>query len=97
MKKMTTENIKLSIRFFALLREIVGTSKISINTNKGNSIIDIIEYLTSEYQELKEHLYTDGSINSQFIYILNGENITSLEEILTNSDELAILPPSGGG
>ncbi|MCE7736495.1 MAG: MoaD/ThiS family protein [Candidatus Heimdallarchaeota archaeon] len=94
---MTTENIKLSIRFFALLREIVGTSKISINTNKGNSIIDIIEYLTSEYQELKEHLYTDGSINSQFIYILNGENITSLEEILTNSDELAILPPSGGG
>ena len=30
-------------------------------------------------------------------YILNGENITSLDEILTDCDELAILPPSGGG
>lgn len=94
---MTTEKIKLSIRFFALLREIVGTSKISIKINEGNSVIDVIEYLTTKYQKLQEHLYSNGSINSQFIYILNGENISSLDDLLTDSDELAILPPSGGG
>ena len=94
---MTTENIRLSIRFFALLREIVGASKISINVNKGSSIAWVIKYLTTKYQNLHEHLYSNGSINSQFIYIVNGENITSLDEVLTDSDELAILPPSGGG
>ena len=97
MKKMTTENIKLSIRFFALLREIVGASKISIEVDKGNSVNDIIEYLTVEYHDLQEHLYTDGSVNSQFIYVLNGKNISSFDDILSDSDELAILPPSGGG
>jgi len=94
---MTTDTIKLSVRFFAILREIVGVSRISIPIKKGTSVLGTIEQLTVKFRDLKDYLYVNGMVNSQFIYIINGENISSLDDILNDNDELVILPPSGGG
>ena len=97
MKKMGSEKINLSIRFFAILREIVGSSRLSIHINHGNSIVDVIGDLILTYDGLKKHLYTNNTINTQFVYVLNGEGTSSFDTILKDNDELAILPPSGGG
>ena len=95
---------EVKIKLFANLREKAGTSELQLS---GEKVIDVLLSLTEKYPELKDLIFEKskgeseapvmcGSIN----VLINGNNVRHLEgldTILSEADELAILPPVSGG
>jgi sulfur-carrier protein len=94
----------IKVKLFANLREAAGTSEILLS---GERVIDILLSLTEKYPLLRDLIFeklegTDeipvlfGSIN----VLINGNNIRhldGLDTLLSDADEVAILPPISGG
>ena len=91
------KKINISIRFFAMMREIVGKSKISIEINENSSINVIMSELADSIPDLRNVLFMKNTINESLVFVLNGQTVKLLTTIISEGDELTILPPSGGG
>lgn len=95
---------EVKIKLFANLREKAGTSELQLS---GEKVIDVLLSLTEKYPELEDLVFEKskgesetpvmcGSIN----VLINGNNVRHLEgldTLLSEADELAILPPVSGG
>ena len=72
--------IKITIRSFAMIREIIGEREISISIELHQSLFDIIRMLISKYPKLKNELYTqDGNLDNSYLYIVNNSEITNYD------------------
>jgi molybdopterin synthase sulfur carrier subunit len=79
--------VQVKVRFFARCREIVGEKEKEVELEGGMRLMDIIDFLMSEYPELKkETLLT--SLNHTYVN-RNAE--------LNDNDEIAVFPPVSGG
>jgi sulfur-carrier protein len=95
---------EVKVKLFANLREAAGTSEMQLS---GEKVIDILLSLTEKYPGLKGLIFENpegegetplmcGSIN----VLINGNNVRHLEgldTLLSNTDEVAVLPPVSGG
>jgi len=79
--------MKVTVRFFAQSREIVGEKQKEVEIEDGRMLHDIISRLRNEYPDLKKE---------KIIVSLN-HKYTHPEEILKDNDEVAIFPPVSGG
>jgi len=81
--------LKVKLKFFALYRELAGLREIDKDIKKGSKVDDLLQELLEEYSALKK--YKDE------ILVSVNKNYASEDTELKEGDEVAILPPVGGG
>ena len=81
--------MKLTIKFFAALRDTIGAEEIAIDWRSQLSCGDVLTLLKGYFRGTEPLL-------SRSLIAVNGEH-AGAERILSPEDEVAILPPVSGG
>ena len=89
MKSDIQDNDKIKVKLFAILRERVGESEITITVPTGITVNYLNSEILKKYPQLK-------SFSNKFVTSVNYK-VTSGDTIITSSDEIALLPPVSGG
>jgi len=79
--------MKVTVKFFARCREIVGEKQKEVEIEDGRMLHDIIPLLIKEYPDLKK----------QKIIVSLNHKYAHPEVILKDNDEIALFPPVSGG
>lgn len=82
-------NDKIKVRLFAILRERVGESAITLTVSGGITVNQLNSEILKKYPELK-------SFSNKFVTSVNCK-ISTGDTIITSKDEVALLPPVSGG
>jgi sulfur-carrier protein len=77
----------LKIKTFGISRDILGGREVELDVN-GTSVGDLRKALSSRYPELDK-------LNSLFIAV--NQEYAPDENVLTEKDEIALIPPVSGG
>ena len=86
---MANEQIRVRIRFFAAPREALGTSEIEREIPAGTTAGGLIDLLVEEYPALRPYArYISVAVNRVYV---------EMQTELRDGDEVACLPPVGGG
>jgi molybdopterin converting factor subunit 1 len=88
-EQMTNEQIVVRIKFFAAPREAVGTGEIEKELPVGTTVEELIGMLTEEYPVLRAY--------TRFISVAVNRAYVGMQTELHDGDEVACLPPVGGG
>ena len=81
-------NPTISVLFFGIARDLTGQSTVSIPFREGVRVNDLLGQLHERYPTLT-------GIRSLLIAV-NGE-YAEAEQLLTDKDEIAVIPPVSGG
>jgi len=93
---------KVTVKFFTTLREITGKKEEQIEFSKTATVESLLEQLSKKYgKEFNDYVYDElGNVHGHLHFLINGKSITALREFkirLKEGDQVAILPPVGGG
>lgn len=80
--------MKVKILAFGIAKEILGSSSISMELNDDCGMSELKQSLEEKFPRLKQLSSFKIAINNHF---------ASLDEVITESDEIAIIPPVSGG
>ena len=78
--------MRVRLRFFAAYRDIVGSEELCLELPAGSEARSAVSHLRTQFPRLPERPVV--AINREFC---------SLEDPLSEGDELALLPPVAGG
>jgi len=81
--------ISVRVRFFAAPREVLGTGEIELEVPPGTTVGKLIELLTEEYPVLRAY--------ARFLSVAVNRAYVGMQTELHDGDEVACLPPVGGG
>jgi molybdopterin synthase sulfur carrier subunit len=93
---------KVTVKFFTTLREITGKKEEQIEFSKASTVESLLKQLSKKYgKEFDDYVYDElGNVHGHLHFLVNGQSITALNEFRTRlkeGDQVAILPPVGGG
>ena len=86
---MEEGRIGVKVRFFAAPREAIGKAEIEKEVPRGTTVGELIELLTQEYPSLRPY--------TRFISVAVNRAYVGMQTELHDGDEIACLPPVGGG
>lgn len=90
--------VKVTIKFYATIREKIKTDHIELEADTFRKVIEI---LIKMYPLLEEEIIDDEfKLKDRYVYLVNGRNIVFLNGLdtkLKDGDKLAIFPPIAGG
>ena len=89
LKSDIPNNDKIKVKLFAILRERVGESEITITVPMGITVDYLNSEILKKYPQLK-------SFNNKFVTSVNWK-VTTGNTIISSKDEIALLPPVSGG
>lgn len=81
-------NSSVSVLLFGITRDLTGQSAVSVPLTDGASVGDLLSQLHQQYPAL-------AGIRSILVAV-NGE-YAEAEQVLTQHDEVALIPPVSGG
>ena len=81
--------MKVRLRFFAAIREIVDCDEMERDVSEGASTGGLLNELVSEYPKLEPFV--------KVVQIAVNHEVVDLRHALEPDDEVAILPPVSGG
>jgi len=95
-------SIRVKVKFFTALREIVGKKEEQVELSRSLRVEALLRQLSKTYgKEFEDYVYDElGNIREHLQFLVNGKSITALEGLKTKlkeGDQVAILPPVGGG
>ena len=96
-------DIQVTIRLFTTLRELAGKREETLEDKSQNTTVKVtLEKLIERYgSKFRDYLYGEGDEIQSYLQILvNGKSINLMEQmdtLLKDGDQLAIIPPVGGG
>ncbi len=81
--------MKVRVRCFAAVREIVGVGELVVDLPEGSTLIQLISQLGSQFPRLQA---LTGSLQFSF-----NREYASTDKRLSEGDEVALIPPVSGG
>jgi len=81
--------VKVKVRFFAASREAMGTGEIEQELPPGSTVEELMARLANEYPALRPY--------TRLIKVAVNRQYAAPETELREGDEVACLPPVGGG
>jgi molybdopterin converting factor subunit 1 len=81
--------MKISIRYFASLREIVGNSEETLTVPEETTVVGVRALLITRYPRLQ-------TILERCLCAVN-RGYVATDSVLHDGDELVFIPPMGGG
>ena len=86
---MKEEQIQVKVKFFAAPKEAMGTDEVSLDVPAGTTVKDLIDLLRELYPVLETYTcFLSVAVNRAYV---------GRRTELHNGDEVACLPPVGGG
>jgi len=82
--------MRITVLYFAVLKERLGRSEESLNVPDGNRVKDALDLLMSKYWDVAQ-------LRGKFRVALNQEFIDDETVFLKDGDEIALIPPVAGG
>lgn len=97
--------MRISVRFFTILREVTGRKEETLEFPKGENatVNSVLRKLAERYGKgFTEYVYEGKTkeVKGFLQFLVNGRSTSSfngLETKLADGDVLAIIPPVGGG
>jgi molybdopterin converting factor subunit 1 len=86
---MTDKRIHLKVKFFAAPREALGTDEVVLDIPVGSTVKDLIDTLRRTYPVLNRY--------TRFLSVAVNRAYVGMQTELHEGDEVACLPPVGGG
>ena len=81
--------IEVRVKFFAFAHDLTGVDEMVLHSEPNPTTLSILDQLTVKFPQLKawkDHLRV--AVNCEYV---------SLNHVLQNGDEVAIIPPVSGG
>ena len=83
------EQVQVTLRFFAIMRERIGESERQVSFADGSRVADVVRYVEQEFAEIAP-LFRASMVMRNHEYV-------DREEPLADGDEIAFIPPVSGG
>ena len=83
--------MKIMLRLFANLKELAGTGNLEMEMKEGSDIEALIGKVSSEIPALGEIL------EKKALFISINQEMAKNKDILSEGDEVGLLPPFSGG
>jgi molybdopterin synthase sulfur carrier subunit len=83
------KDIRVRVKFFAAPREALGTDEINLQIPEGSTVKDLIDVLRDRYPVLESY--------TRFLNVAVNRAYVGMQTELHDGDEVACMPPVGGG
>lgn len=90
-----------TIRLFATVRELVGSKRLSVPFEDGDTVRTLVQHINAACPELGAKLVdADGGLSSLIHIYVRGRNVEwldGLDTVVSAADDVFIVPPMAGG
>ena len=81
--------MKITLKLFSVYRDITGSKQMTIDVAPGTTLVDLLGRLLNSYPALKPL--------AESVVLAVNRDFADSETSLKEGDEVALMPPIGGG
>lgn len=89
------------VKVFATFRQIVSGKEITLPVKDNQTVRELLALLIERFPAFQDEVFDPHGQLKPFVHIfVNGKNIIhgdGLDTVLSETDEVALIPPVGGG